>query len=205
MKPKQLTILGSILEIDEGRNLIHAPDNTPSIADYVFRLYRGLLGGRRGIYYIGKLGPLYVSLLANHMGEKYHLQLETGEEKTIATTGCPAAITIQGAKQIWEASNNTTLAQWAWHDGIQLCQKSIVIDWNIPTKLPILDVEKPTPIRTTINDTFKPVTPGGRVRMYVEPDNWDDIDFDYESSMKDDLEEKELQQRNYGNLKDSIL
>lgn len=109
------------------KGLIVSDEGPPDLADFVFRVYRNRLGDRKGKFYVGCYGPLFLTLQANHLGESCRLRVD---DKLLATQviGCIGVTALEGPRLVYGV-DKVSLVRWTWKpDGFTSHNKVFAAD-----------------------------------------------------------------------------
>ncbi len=160
------------------KSRIVSDEGPPDLADFVFRVYRGRLEDRKGKFFVGCCGPLFLTLQANHLGESCRLRV--GDE-LLATrvVGCIGVTALEGPRLVYGV-DEVSLVRWTWKpDGFASHNKVFAADarWLNPktkytphdyTLINEVEDEGPYPEGET------PPQPSDTMEEYTEEDFYQD-------------------------------
>lgn len=118
---------GRSCTIYPAKNLILSDESPPDFGDFVFRVYRGRLGDRKGKFFVGYCGPLFLTLQLNHLGESSRIQTVEGIIPA-NVIGCVGLTAREGPRVVFGVED-VALVRWTWKpDGFNPRNKVFVAD-----------------------------------------------------------------------------
>lgn len=127
-RPYRTQLHGRSVTVDPAQHLVLSDDSPPDLNDFVFKPYRGTLGDRKGKFFVGKCGPLFLTLQANFLGEECRLQLDSGTQIAAKVSGSVGRTAIAGPEKVFGVTQ-ACLVCWTWKpDGFASKNKVFAAD-----------------------------------------------------------------------------